>query len=714
MIVTLWDNVSSPKGQRLDVPWSDLPALLALLSPMALWSPGEYRDDYHDEEHFVRAYAIVLDHDAATIPVKDVPSLLDGVRAYVHETKTKGRWRAIIESEPMGIDAYRQTVKPLAQALDCAHESWSPFQMWFPPRGKIREVVPARTRLDCWIDGDYQNALVVDDLPLHPGKSSVDRSNIDMRIAHAMVAKGETDETIAATLLARGELSHRLDIGYFNMTIGKARKRQEEEREWALRDMSPESIERAAEVPNIRIGPDLDRVADECALVLATRPGVYTRAESLVSVANGETHLLTPARVADELSAGAVFLKATKDGDRACEPPERVCKILVDRKEHASRPIRVIAPFPIVRPDGTVNREPGYDAVTESLFTGPAVDSIEMSPERALNALREPFLQFPFEHAGQIDVIVSLILSVVCRQTVKGNVPLFVLDASRRGAGKSLLATCVSLITLGEHVHFQSWPDSKDGAELDKRLSAIAFSSAPYVAFDEAQVVGGGPLNSLLTCNGKHAFRRLGRSERVTAEWLTVLAVCANNICVQGDTQRRAIACRLTPGAEAIVPRLNLHRWIPENRARLLGAALSLVQPRIGATDGPRMASFEQWASIIAGAIVSAGGHDVTQYCVREEAEESQEHDQIVTWIAMRWPDGATARNITDDLGGGMGMSSEPAKKLMAETGIDARKLAKDARELGLALRNWRQVRTKEGLYLDREGTPPRWIVKGD
>lgn len=722
--VTTWEGVRTPGGKRLTIDWKDLPDLLESFSaaPGMLWAPTEYRDNYHSAEAYERSTAIVLDHDAATVPFEALPELLAGTQAIVHETKTKGRWRAVLALRaPLAASAYEKTVEPIARALDCARESWSPYHMWFPPRGPVTVIdgspVAGGTRLDAWIAGDYDNPLVANDLP-RKGDGTPDRSVIDMMLVHAMLAEGSTDAAIADTIRNRGELSHRTDDRYIEITIAKARKRQEQQSLWANKDM----VSGAEGKTVIRVGPDLDRVADECALAIASRPDVYARGESLVSVQGTEAHLLSSVRIADELSKAAFFVKATKDGDRPCEPPERVCRILADRKSHRARPLRIIAPFPLVRLDGSVCYQPGYDPATESLYVGAPLDAYDMSPQEALKALREPFAEFPFEREGMIDVIVALVLTIVCRQTIAGNVPLFALDASQKGAGKSLLATSVSLLALGEHVAFASWPD--DANELDKRLSAIALSAAPYASFDEAQVVGGGALNSLLTGNGRHSFRRLGKTERVIADWYTVLSVAANNIAIKGDTRRRTLECRLTPGVRRRVHTLDLPTWIPENRARLLGAAISLVRPQIGRTTGPVWPSFEQWARTIAGAIITAGGHDVTQFRTADDEEtDAQTREAITTWIALRWPDGATARAIADDLGGEMGMVSAAAQEVFrAVPEIEGpvkeamRTIAQNAKgkaqALGMALRNWRQVRTREGLYLDRNNaTPPVWHV---
>lgn len=730
MIVTVWDHVRAPHGTVYrNGKWSELRAFIESLPPESLWAPAEYRDGYHDEEHYVQSHAIVLDHDAATVPFAALPELLAGSNVIAHTTKRPGRWRAVIElAQPINGKEYEIAAERIATALECAREGWSPYHMWFPPRVPCIEIKGEAylyqrysARIHAWLAGDYDNPCVSADLP-RKADGTPDRSAIDMTLVHAMCGEGATDETIADALRARGALSHRTDPRYLEMTIKKARTRQEAQLQWANRGMAQGSVDK----PLIHVGPDIDRVADESAAVLASRADVYSRGDALVSVSGKVAHVMTPAIIADALSKGAQFVKATKDGDRATEPPERVCRILSERKDHSARKLRVIAPFPLVRPDGSVMADPGYDPVTESLFVGAPIEAYAMPPTDALAALREPFAEFPYEQPGMVDVIVALVLTIVCRQTVVGNVPIFALDASQKGAGKSLLATSVSLLALGEYVALESWPS--DETELDKRLSAVALSAVPYACYDEAQSVGGGALNSLLTGNGEHAFRRLGKSERVMAKWHTVLCVAANNIVIRGDTRRRAIQCRLTPRAQRTEPKLDLHEWIPRNRARLLGAAISLIRPALNGT-GPAWPSFEQWARIVAGAIIAAGGHDVTQFRTPDEEEEDTHAREAMTvWLALRWPDGATAREIAEDLGGEMGMVSSSARSVFdANPGHE--QLVKEAMKtigqmykgkgtaqaLGMALRNWRQVRTPDGLYLDKShSNPPVWRTEAE
>lgn len=741
MIVTVWPSLTHTTGETLDVQWSKLPEFLEVLPPESLWSPTRFRDGRRANDFLLDCGAIVLDHDAGSVPVSMAREGLKGLSAIVHETKSLGRWRAIVQlSDRCSPDAYRTHTKQLASVLDCAPESASPSQGWFPPRsgactaidGEPLRLVETNPRLAAWIAGDYDNPIIRD------LEKPIDRSKVDIMIAHAMLGQGAGREAISEVIKSRGVLSHRTDQTYCDLTIAKAQRFQAQSL-WAEAPNLAESLSAGGlSRPVITVGPDIDRVADDAARALAALPHVYQRGGALVRIIESSRGAvcaeLSATSIGDELSRGAVFVRPLKSGDeKPCEPPERVARILADRREHIARPVSYISSAPIVRPDGSISPSAGYDPITQSVYHGPSIECVEQPTQgdarEALAMLRAPFDEFPFQDPAMVDVVVANLITVVCRAVAGPNTPLFVYDASQKGSGKTLLSTCVSLVALGTSSGLWGWPSTDE--ELDKRLTSIAFDAQPFVTFDEARNVGGGTLNMLLTGQGQQSFRPLGSSRVITVDWRTVLAVTGNQIAIIGDTRRRTIHVRLTPKQRPADRRfkLDLLSWIPANRERLIAAAINLVRAFILAGspyEGARMASFENWSKAIAGAIVHAGGSNVLRFTHDEaqgEDDDAEAREGLALWLAFRWPNGATARAIAADLGedGGGFFASDAAREcFQANPGLEPKLRAAMAharqafpkasvtQAIGLALRTWRDIETS-GLRITGEGKPTHW-----
>ena len=85
----------------------------------------------------------------------------------------------------------------------------------------------------------------------------------------------------------------------------------------------------------------------------------------------------------------------------------------------------------------------------------------------------------------------------------------------------------------------------------------------------------------------------------------------------------------------------NLRAWVKEARARLVVAALTLLRAYfVAGMPEPvkTIGSFESWAKLVPSAIRWAGGSDVTECRVTDDAEP--EKDMLRELLAA-WPSGA-------------------------------------------------------------------------
>ena len=112
-----------------------------------------------------------------------------------------------------------------------------------------------------------------------------------------------------------------------------------------------------------------------------------------------------------------------------------------------------ITESPVLRNDGTILAEPGYDSATGlfyqpvSGFVLPPVPSSPTSSDIAEAAalLQEVFCDFPFDgEASRAGAIASLISSVL-RPAIDGPTPLAIVDKPQPGTGASLIANVISM-----------------------------------------------------------------------------------------------------------------------------------------------------------------------------------------------------------------------------------------------------------------------------
>jgi putative DNA primase/helicase len=98
-----------------------------------------------------------------------------------------------------------------------------------------------------------------------------------------------------------------------------------------------------------------------------------------------------------------------------------------------------------------------------------------------------------------------------------------------------------------------------------------------------------------------------------------------NNLVFSGDMSTRAIKCRIDSGVEEPEKRkfsVNLRRYVPEHRAELVAAALTVLRAFIvagspGAEELEAFGRFEAWSMLIRAALVWLGEPDP---CISRES----------------------------------------------------------------------------------------------
>jgi hypothetical protein len=399
------------------------------------------------------------------------------------------------------------------------------------------------------------------------------------------------------------------------------------------------------------------------------------------------------------------------------------------------RPIRGVAVTPIIHLDGSIVAD-GYDASTQYLVASNVV--LPPIPEQpsaedataALTALWEPFAQFPFETQAERCSPVALALTLILRPVIRGNVPAIVQTAPQKNCGKSLTAKGACLLATGQIPASNTWPRGDE--EQEKMIGAAADAGADVLFFDnvaEGAVIGGAPIDKVLTCDGFNSFRVLGQSTLKRLPWGAVVIFTANRGWIGGDTDRRAAVSTLI--RPDVAPEKFRHPdlldYIGRERPRLLAAAFTLIRAWIqaGKPDAGvrRLDSFEHWGWTVAAMIRWAGGGDVREL-VRDIVGTDTDEDEFMllrgihAWLAEKGVGDFTVKELVADvfssplLTPGHDELRATIESLAASGKGEARKV--DLRRLGKRLARMRDV-LQGGYRLKQVGTADggllRWSV---
>jgi hypothetical protein len=433
--------------------------------------------------------------------------------------------------------------------------------------------------------------------------------------------------------------------------------------------------------PQIVIGPDITAVVDAAERALAKLDRVYVRGRKLARVVrdygrsdwmrrpDGSPTIiqLRPAALLELLSRAAIWItvRRNRNGDTIpsrTTPPAVVAAALNEREEWSLPQIEGVAESPVFRADGTILDVPGYDPQTRLIYD-PRGERFPPVPEapthahatQALADLLEPFDEFPFVDDSARAATAALVLSIVGRSAIPGQVPLFSAQAPTPGSGKGLLVAAASLIAIGRLAPLMA--QTSDEEENRKRLLALAIESPQLVVIDNVEGTFGSPSLAMALTTGEVRDRRLGATETVAATLRSVWAITGNNVQFRSDFGRRVVPIDLDPQVERPEQRTfrrgDLLNYVEAQRPKLVVAALTLLRAYVVAGHpshglGP-VGSYESWDRLVRGAVVWAGGVDPMGGVPRVQAEADDDVERIRSLLyAWRVSLGGVAKTVIE------------------------------------------------------------------
>jgi hypothetical protein len=414
------------------------------------------------------------------------------------------------------------------------------------------------------------------------------------------------------------------------------------------------------DLPEVIVGSDQLRDVTNQAVEALMRvevqtPTLFLQSARLVRVGHNEMKrpIVTQmgvAEVKEVLTHSANYYRLRKGGaDDDYEkipvsPPREIAEQILARQAQKPYlpfpPLEAIVEIPVIRPDGTLLDQPGYDAPTRLYYApraGVEACKVSLDPSRkereaALALLLEAIGEFPYVDEADLANGLALLLTPFLRPAIKRHVPLALLDAPKPGTGKGLFSDVLAIIATGTSSAILTMSESEE--ELQKSITSLLIEGTTIITIDN--ITGrlqSKHLEAVLTADWWRG-RVLGQSKMVLVPQRATWLATGNNIKLGGDLLRRCYRIRLDPHVSKPWMRSgftheDLAGWVMEQRGALISALLTLSrawyaagQPLI--TGLPAMGTFTNWVKTIGSILAYAGIHGflANQEKLYEEVDE--------------------------------------------------------------------------------------------
>jgi hypothetical protein len=411
-----------------------------------------------------------------------------------------------------------------------------------------------------------------------------------------------------------------------------------------------------------------------------------------------------------------------------------------------------VTEIPLIRPDGSLLDEPGYDPDLRLYYVPPAGFRLAPVPTRpsdsdvtcALKLIWEIIGEFPYVEDGpELDLdgklqrvsasranALAALLTPVVRLLIHGCVPLALIDKPAAGTGASLFVQVLALITTGRSVGFLAAPDKDE--EWRKSITATLKDGAMLVIIDNVEKPLWAPSLAMALTTDLWKDRELATSHLLQLPQRATWFATGNNIKLRGDLPRRCYWMRMDakmsqpwtrPPERFTHP--DLLSWATDHRGELLAAVLTLVRgwqaagrPRVKV---PILGGFTAWAdtlgSLLAYLHVPGFLGNLDAFYAQADEEGPQWEAFLTAWALVFDTAIVTVATIVQELQNNASplLEAVPEELLSAipDTGDS---WASFQRKLGRALAKREGVRYgAKDIHVTRAGEirrAPRWRVQ--
>jgi hypothetical protein len=332
-------------------------------------------------------------------------------------------------------------------------------------------------------------------------------------------------------------------------------------------------------------------------------------------------------------------------------PPNAALAAALAPKEWPKlRPLAGIVGAPVLRRDGTLLQEPGYDPST-GLYLASKVplDRVPEHPTAEQVAEARTFILDyflgDFIWAGKADKAnyVAFQVTPILQRYLRTLVPFGLVTSTMPGSGKTIL-TCGLGMLYGQRV--LTWTHSDE--ELRKAITSVLADPAGTIIFDnlaEGSVIDSPVLARLIT-DRMWADRLLGKNSTAAFANDRVWTATGNNLRLGGDMRTRSVLIGLNPDMPNPEERTgfkipNLDQWIlvTANQRKILQHLLILVVDwtRNGAPrqTGLTMRQFTPWVEAIGGFLEY---HGITGFLSNtDDVRDIDEEEAMWAAFLVQW-----------------------------------------------------------------------------
>ncbi|GHU17881.1 hypothetical protein FACS1894163_09310 [Spirochaetia bacterium] len=285
--------------------------------------------------------------------------------------------------------------------------------------------------------------------------------------------------------------------------------------------------------------------------------------------------------------------------------------------------LRGIINHPFLSKDRTIVEGYGYNKET-GYFVNSHVQVSILNPDEAMQVLDDVYGDFPWASQGDLHAAMLMPLTMICKQAYSGATPMFSVNASKEGTGKSLSvqATCAGIT--GQLPALGCAPP--DDAEMEKRLTTVIISGATTHIIDNIPTKMVFDFPSLVSAVSARRFsgRMLGYNKPINAPFEVLVIYTGNNITVTPEAARRTIPVLLTEKVKTDYRHKDLIEYCIQNSPRIVSAFITLAKWGLenSAESAFTLDGFEAWAAVI-GRIAAALGWEDALDRQRETYTES-------------------------------------------------------------------------------------------
>jgi hypothetical protein len=238
----------------------------------------------------------------------------------------------------------------------------------------------------------------------------------------------------------------------------------------------------------------------------------------------------------------------------------------------------------------------------------------------------------------------NALLTAVCRPSLHlaPGVLLRAAPISGAGAGKGLLARCISIIAYGREPHAVT--SGANAEELEKRIAAELIEGSPVLFLDNLNNTAfrSNLLASAIT-ERPARVRVLGRSQMVPLNATAFVILTGNGLSVSEDLARRFISVDFDPQTEDPEARIfttDIRTEVTKRRTELLADLLIIWRwgrLATGMKTGRALGSFEQWCRWVRDPLLALGCKDPVDRV--SEAKERDGRRQVIAELFAVWWD---------------------------------------------------------------------------